>query len=305
MAHGNAISRFTDADKEPAQTLTPIEGYEKKPLVSLKEAVASIDTPIHNINGMVWTAERNCDKPSDNLSSDESASIHLYTMEWPEDQDSFYTLLNRKLRSEKRNELRSWYLYLKLFFTALYKLPSLKSIVWRGIRGDATHLYRKDFIWWGVSSCTDSLEVVEKFVGRSGVRTLFMIDCLNGKAIKPHSFYKDENEILLMPGTYLRVIDKCSPADDLHIIRLREETPPYQLLASPINSSTISSSVDINLVEKLTISSSSQPKNQGASAKSHGTWFFIFLEIIINGTVNVRKCLTVRVSTYSYINPIE
>jgi hypothetical protein len=144
MAQGNAISRFIDAGKEPTKTLIPIEGYEKKLLVSLKEAVATIETPIHNLKTMIWTAERNCDDPLDGLTTDESASIHLYTMEWPEDHDSFYTLLNQKLRSEKRNELRSWFSYLKLFLTALYKLPSLKTIIWRGIRGDVSHLYRKD-----------------------------------------------------------------------------------------------------------------------------------------------------------------
>ena len=48
--------------KSLLKLLTPIEGYEKKPLVSLKEAVAPIDTPIHNLKTMVWTAERNCDR---------------------------------------------------------------------------------------------------------------------------------------------------------------------------------------------------------------------------------------------------
>jgi len=33
--------RFLDAGEEPKQTLIPIEGYEKKPLVLLKEAVIS------------------------------------------------------------------------------------------------------------------------------------------------------------------------------------------------------------------------------------------------------------------------
>ena len=61
-------------------------------------------------------------------------------------------------------------------------------------------LYLDDFIWWGASSCTETMKVMEKFVGRSGVRTLFMIECINGKSIKSHSFYKDENEIILMPG---------------------------------------------------------------------------------------------------------
>ena len=122
-------------------------------------------------------------------------------------------------------------------FHSIVQITINKKIIWRGIRGDVSHLYQKDFIWWGVSSCTETMEVMEKFVGRSGVRTLFMIECINGKAIKSHSFYKDENEIILMPGTYLRVIDKWSPADDLHMIRLREETPPYQLVASPFASS--------------------------------------------------------------------
>jgi hypothetical protein len=237
MAQSTVIGRFVDADKESTKMLPPIEGYETMPLVSLKEAVASIETPIHNLKSMVWTAERNSENPSDGLTSNESASIHLYTVEWPEGYDSFYTLLNQKLRSEKRNELRSWYSYLKLFFTALHKLPSIKTVVWRGMLGDVSHLYRKDFIWWGVSSCIDTIEVIEKFIGRSGVRTLFMIECINGKSIQSHSFYKDVNEIILMPGTYLRVIGKVNAStSDLNIIHLKEETPPWQLVASPVTS---------------------------------------------------------------------
>ncbi|CAF3675920.1 unnamed protein product [Rotaria sordida] len=208
MSQGKIINRFIDADKEPTKTLTPIEGYEKKDLVPVENAMAEIEPPIHNLRTMVWTAKRNSRNPSDGLTSDESASIHLYTLEWPEIHQSVYTLLNEKLRSEKRSELQSWYSYLKLFLTALYKLPSLKKTIWRGIHGNVFDLYQEDFIWWGISSCTETMKVMEKFVGRSGIRTLFMIECINGKAIKSHSFYKDENEILLMPGTYLRVIDK-------------------------------------------------------------------------------------------------
>jgi hypothetical protein len=221
---------------------------------------------------MVWTAERNSEDPSDGLTSDESASIHLYTMEWPKGHESFYKLLNEKLRCEKRNELISWFSYLKLFFTALYKLPSLKKVIWRGIRGDVSHLYRKDFIWWGVSSCTDTMEVMQKFVGRSGVRTIFMIECIHGKVIKPHSHHKTENEIILMPGTYLRVINKWSPNDDLYMIQLQEETPPCQLVASPFTSS--SSSVDTISLNKLTVSQSNPTNSQTASAQLHGKVFF-------------------------------
>jgi hypothetical protein len=127
MVHVNTISRFIDADEEPTIPLTPLEGYEKRPLVSLKEAVSPIQTPIHNVAAMVWTAERNAADSSDGLTPDGSASIHLYTMEWPQDHDNFHTSLNQKLRSEKRNELIPWYSYLKFFLTTLYKLPPIKK----------------------------------------------------------------------------------------------------------------------------------------------------------------------------------
>lgn len=271
MAHGNIITRFIDVGKEPTKTLTPIKGYENCDLVSLEEAVGQIKPSIEDRDTMVWTAKRNSRNPDDSLTSDESASIHLYTLEWPEAQQSVYSLLNEKLRSEKRRELVSWHPYLKLFLTALYKLPSMKTTIWRGIRGNFSDLYQEDYIWWGVSSCTETMKVLERFIGRSGVRTIFMIDCINGKAIKSHSFYKDENEIILMPGTYLRVIEKWSPADDLYMIRLKEETPPYQLVASPFTSS--SSSDDIVSSNKLTISKTNQPNHQAASAQPHGNLF--------------------------------
>jgi hypothetical protein len=269
MAVVNGVDRFIDAGKEPTRILLPIEGYEKKPLVSLKDAVSTIDIPIHNLDSMVWTSERNCEDPPDGLTPDESAAIHLYTMENSEGHDSFYALLNRKLRAEKRNELKSWYSYLKLFFTALYKIPSSKKIIWRGIRGNVSHLYQKDFIWWGVSSCTETMEVMEGFIDRSKARTFFMIESINGKKIISHSFFKTENEIILMPGTYFRVMGKWSPAENVYMIHLQEETPPYQLVAPPF---TPSASVGALPGNKITSSSNSKPKQQ---AQSHGNSFLL------------------------------
>ena len=77
------------------------------------------------------------------------------------------------------------------------------------------------------------MNTIERFIGRSAIRTIFMIECINGKSIKAHSFHQDENEIILMPGTYLRVIGKWSPADNLYMIHLQEEKTPCQLLAPP------------------------------------------------------------------------
>ncbi|CAF3589612.1 unnamed protein product, partial [Rotaria sp. Silwood2] len=229
------MSRFLDANEEPSQTLLPIAGYEKEELLPLEEAVRPITTLLYDLDTKVYIAKRNAQKPADGLTCDQSAAINLYTIEWEEPHDSLYTLLNRTLRSSERKALKPWFSYLKLFLTALYKLPSTKGVIWRGIRGDVYDQYNIDQVWWGVSSCTETMQVMERFVGRSGVRTLFTIECISGKAIGAHSFYKNENEIVLMPGTYLRVKDKWSPNENLYMIHLREENPPYQFIAPPFS----------------------------------------------------------------------
>lgn len=262
-----SVNRFLDADEEPLRALTPIGGYQLQPLVSLEEAVRPLSHLLHNLNNMVCTAKWNSREPQDNLTTDESAAIHLYTMQWPNPYPSLYTLLNRTLRSEQRNDLIPWFRYLKLFLTALHKLPSIKDTIWRGIRGDVSSQYQTDQIWWGVSSCTDTMEVMERFVGRSGVRTLFTIEAFSGKSIKAHSHYKKENEILLIPGTYFKVRSKWSPAENLFIIQLRETDPPWQLIAPPCQSSLSMNSVS---TENPTVSTNIQLTEHATSTNQFG-----------------------------------
>jgi hypothetical protein len=108
---------------------------------------------------------------------------------------------------------------------------------------DLSALYPKgkEFIWWGVSSCTSSLSVLEspQYAGPSGPRTMFSIETNSGKLIRGHSYFQQEDEILLPPGIYLKVIDKFSSADGLHIIHLRETTSPYKMLADPFDLSQL------------------------------------------------------------------
>jgi hypothetical protein len=235
-ADKSSNARFLDAGEEPNQVLLPIRGYAKEPLLPLEDAVEPIFGLLDDLDIMVDTAKRNSKKPADGLTSNESAAIHLYTMQWEEPSVSLYTTLNSTLRSERREPLRPWFRYLKLILTALYKLPSLKSVVWRGVRGNLSDQYDDDQVWWGFSSCTESVDVMERFVGTSGIRTLFNIECINGKAIRSHSFFKKESEILLLPGTYFRVVGKWSPAKDLYIIHLREMPAPRPYLEPPFQS---------------------------------------------------------------------
>ena len=235
MAARIVPERFLDAGEEPDQSLTPLEGYEKYPLVSLKEAIQPLKLLLYNIDSMIEIAKRNCRKPSDGLTCDESGAIHLYTMQWPQPYRSLYTILNEKLRSKNRETLKSWFLFLKLFFTALYKLSSFKGVIYRGVRGNLNNEYNEDHFWWGVSSCTETMNVMETFIGSEGDRTIFNIECINGKSIRSHSHFKEENEILLMPGSYFQVISKWKPAKNLYIIHLREKTPPYVTMVPPFD----------------------------------------------------------------------
>ncbi|CAF5051845.1 unnamed protein product, partial [Rotaria socialis] len=83
---------------------------------------------------MVDIALQNSNEPPDGITTDESAAIHIYTIQWPDTHDSLYKLLNRALRDERRNELKPWFSYLKLILTALYKLPPIKKTLWRAVR---------------------------------------------------------------------------------------------------------------------------------------------------------------------------
>ncbi|CAF4453351.1 unnamed protein product, partial [Rotaria magnacalcarata] len=199
-------SRFTDLNGEPIdRLLSPIKGYHHKPLVSLAEAIEPVSGFFNEIKDNVYVAIHNCPNPAEELTTDESASIHLYTMQF-DDGPSLYILLNESLRAENREQLKPWFSFLKLFLTALYKLPSQNGVVWRGIKGiDLSTKYKMGtkFAWWGVSSCTTNVEVLElsQFLGKTGKRTLFSIECINGKSVAKHSYFKNtEQEIILMPG---------------------------------------------------------------------------------------------------------
>jgi hypothetical protein len=70
----------------------------------------------------------------------------------------------------------------------------------------------------------------------TGERTLFSIECLHGKSISNHSYFKHtENEIILMPGSYFEVIGQSNPSPQRHIIYLKEISPPITLIKPPFS----------------------------------------------------------------------
>jgi hypothetical protein len=226
--------RFTDIAAEKHQILLPIEGHEKIPLVSLEEAVQPLLSILPDIRRKVHTAKLKCKNPADGLTPDESAAIMLYTMEWEPQDQCLYFALNARLRAADRKLLKPWFLYLKLILTGLSRLPSIQRTVYRGVRLDlsSTHQENEQFFWWGFSSCTTTMNVLksDQYLGSSGIRTLFHIECENGKDIRRHSYYEKEDEILLLPASYFQVTSYLKMAPDLHAIQLKEIIPEFPYL---------------------------------------------------------------------------
>ncbi|CAF0749586.1 unnamed protein product [Adineta steineri] len=230
---------------EPKRMLVPISGYEKETVKSLEDACEPIkDLLDHQLKQYITVAKMNSSDPEDKLTQDESASIHLYTMEWGERSNSLYMKLNQTLRLADRSKLKPWFKYLKLFLTAFFKLPPSKDIlVWRGVREDLSAIYSKgkEFAWWAFSSCSTSIDVLESpdYLGKSGIRTIFSIQTNSGKLIRAHSYFDNEDEILLPPGIYLKVVGSLNSGNGLHIIHLQEIEPPHKMLEDPFDLSEL------------------------------------------------------------------
>ena len=224
--------RVSDFEPDPSEILLPIKGYEKQPLVTLEEAVEKVVSFVPDVKQMANVAKRRCKRPpADGLTVDESASIMLYSMEWEPPEECLYRVLNNTLRSKDRKKLVPWFLYLKLILTAFDRLPIKPPVSYRGIKNDMTEEYQEKsrVIWWGFSSCTATLGVLsnQQFLGSKGTRTLFTIECTSGKDIRQHSYFGNEDEILLPPGREFQVVSCLKQSGGLYMIQLKEIKPEY------------------------------------------------------------------------------
>ena len=222
-----------------SKALDPIIEYAQEPILSLKDACEPLNNILDDLSKYVSIAlESTPAEPADKLTKDEAAAIRLYTIEWDDGTKSLYSVLNLTLRAADRVELKPWFKYLKLFLTALVKIPcAFKQTVWRGVRRNISDEFYPgaQIVWWSFSSCTTSLTVLESdmYLGNVGERTLFSIELINGRTVRNHSHFDTEDEILMLPGTCLEVQSKFSPAPDLHIIHLKQIIPKEQLVAVP------------------------------------------------------------------------
>ncbi|CAF4859504.1 unnamed protein product, partial [Rotaria sp. Silwood2] len=195
------MNRFGDIDVS-FKRLPPVYGYRSEKPVPIEKALEPIEPQIDELPYYIKIAKRNCHFPSEHgLTRDQSAAVYIYTMEWGD--TTLYRVLNNALRSENRQALKIWFPYLKLFDTALDKLPTVKEAVWRGVSLDIGKNFTKNQIvtWWSVNSCSSSVNVIKNFLGKNKNSTLFLIEAVNGKKISGYTEYETEDEIILRMGS--------------------------------------------------------------------------------------------------------
>ncbi|CAF2530906.1 unnamed protein product [Rotaria sp. Silwood2] len=265
--------RLLDVAEEPKKMFLPIEGYEKMPLLTLEEAIKPLTEIVSNIAEKVYAAKYNSENLKSELTLDQLAAIMLYTMGSSSDEKPLYAALNSTLRSDKpdrSNQLKPWFLYLKLFISALSNIPSYRGIIYRGVKLDLNEFYTmdKEFVWWGFSSCTKSLAVLqtEIYLGGGGIGTIFIIECFTGKEIHQYSYYSTEDEVLLAAARQFIVVSRLNPAPHLWIIQIKEIEPPFPFLKTD---SSISSTFETSVVNDTNSSSTMNVYSQCSNAISN------------------------------------
>lgn len=256
--------RYLGVDEEPLRVLAPIQNYENTPLVSFNEAIILLDDIVPKIKHMVKAIKEINRELDEDLTQDESNSIRLYSLEWLPREDSLSYILNKALRSEHRQQLQSWFPFLRLILTALSHLPSTILTVYRSANMDLTDKYPTGttVTWWGFSTCMKKDDKFDNglFLARTDERTLFIINCHSGKNIHRHSIHDAEDELLLLPARQFTVMNSVNKGRGLHIIELREIRPAFNFWNALPSLTNASSNIS-------TSKTSFQPVSLGALSK--------------------------------------
>jgi len=169
---------------------------------------------------------------------DEIRMIMLYTN--PRPSTPFSKLLNDELRKENREELKPYFPLLRLLLLSLNKLPRYEGVIWRLIKlkkEESPNFLKYDyrqgnkFFWWGFTSCTTNIAQMRNSHSTEDsnyVEILFCIHSQRGIEIDLYSCQPHQEDILLLPGTYLEVINYTEYNLGFYLITLKELIPEDQ-----------------------------------------------------------------------------
>jgi len=197
---------FEEMDKVD-DGLSPVSGVMELALpasldVACAKVCAAKDIKASSEKGKSHAAKQS-GGPSQKMEAHLYGAIMLYT------SNAIYRDLNASLRSEDRTKIKRYFSYLRLLLEALGRLPQQDRTLWRGVGVDLYDQYPvgATVTWWGVSSCTSDVQVAKNFMnGCGGKCTLLTVEARTAADISSITFFGNEKENLLAPGTQLKVL---------------------------------------------------------------------------------------------------
>lgn len=209
-------------------SLLTSQQYRDIPLVNIEQAIQPLVTLLPNIHIYLQLVKEKCQHSIDGLSSDQSASIMLYSMRWQPYDQCLSTILNASLQKITPNNLQPWLFYLKLLFTSLIHLPSQGLIVYRGSQTDRSEDYPMDGMisWMDLPLCTSSMEYLQsdRCTGGRELKSIFHIQCQTAKNIERFCYDSSSKDLFVfLPGTKFQVLDCVFQEKEKYsIIKLQE-----------------------------------------------------------------------------------
>lgn len=214
---------FEEMGGDEEEKLTPIQGVMKLEVPPTLHASANMVCGDKDIKSCVTKGtvmhKKKAGKPQKPMSPDLYGAILLYT------SNAIYKQLNKALRDEDRHAVEKFFPYLRLLFEATDRLPQKKVTLWRGVGVDLFSQYKvgSTIIWWGVSSCTSDEKVARNFMnGMGDGASLLSVETFTACDISEVSFFANEAESILLPGTQLEVVSSKRVGGNKCEISLKE-----------------------------------------------------------------------------------
>jgi len=161
------------------------------------------------------------------MSMDEVSAFMTYSAE--ETDPPLYADMNATCYDRDRSKVQEYVDYMWLLLNSLGRLPAFAGVqVFRGVKRDlsANYAVGREITWHGFTSTTLKLDTLEspQFCGKTGDRTFFIITLTQrqGRDITQYSMVPAEAEVLLPPGTTVKVESKTDMGGGLTIINLTE-----------------------------------------------------------------------------------
>lgn len=204
-----------------------VDEYENNETLSLEKVLEPLITTIEQLKFYLKQAKSlSINDTKYGLDKDQSSAIYLYTHDW--NKHSLNHELNKALDSGDKVNIQPWLGFLKLFYSALEKLPVIKQTIYRRISKDIQVQLKdnSEIVCWQFVSCSTSKDIIENTGDQNYV--VYSIEALSAKSIAEYTSTPHDFEALLLPGTRLRVksetsLEEIGEVDDMETTS-QEET---------------------------------------------------------------------------------